>query len=65
VDTFWCRKRGIFAHNLDQWKKDAISAMTPKPNKEQIEEHKNLKKEISALKKDLSRKDSHDDNCFP
>ncbi len=42
---------------MDQWKKDAISAMIPKPNKEQIEEHKNLKKEISILKKDLSRKD--------
>jgi len=55
--TAWCRKNGIFIHNLDQWKKDAISAMIPKENKEQIEEHKNLKKEISALKKDLSRKD--------
>ncbi|MDA3787568.1 MAG: transposase [Desulfobacula sp.] len=55
--TAWCRKNGIFIHNLDQWKKDAISAMIPKPNKEQIEEHRNLKKEISTLKKDLSRKD--------
>jgi transposase len=55
--TAWCRKHGIFIHNLDQWKKDAISAMVPKANKEQIEEHRNLKKEISALKKDLSRKD--------
>ena len=55
--TAWCRKKGIFIHNLDQWKKDAISAIIPKPNKEQSEEHKNLKKEISALKKDLSRKD--------
>ena len=55
--TSWCRKKGIFIHNLDQWKKDAISAVIPKPNKEQIEEHKTLKKEISALKKDLSRKD--------
>jgi len=55
--TSWCRKKGIFIHNLDQWKKDAISTMIPKPNKEQIEEHRNLKKEISALKKDLSRKD--------
>jgi len=55
--TAWCRKRGVFIHNLDQWKKDAISAMVPKANKEQIEEHRNLKKEISALKKDLSRKD--------
>ncbi len=55
--TSWCRKNGIFIHNLDQWKKDAISAVIPKPNKDQLEEHRNLKKEISALKKDLSRKD--------
>jgi len=55
--TAWCRKKGVFIHNLDQWKKDAISAMIPKANKEQIEEHRNLKKEISTLKKDLSRKD--------
>ena len=55
--TAWCRKNGIFTHNLDQWEKDAIYAVIPKPNKDQLEEHKNLKKEISALKKDLSRKD--------
>ena len=55
--TAWCRKKGIFIHNLDQWKKDAISAMIPKPNKEQIKEHRNLKKKISVLKKDLYRKD--------
>ena len=55
--TAWCRKKGIFIHNLDEWKKDAIAAMVPKVNKEQIEKHRNLKKEISALKKDLSRKD--------
>ncbi len=55
--TAWCRKNGIFIHHLDQWKKDAISAVIPKANKNQLEEHKNLKKEISALKTDLSRKD--------
>ncbi|MBU1342772.1 MAG: transposase [Proteobacteria bacterium] len=55
--TTWCRKKGIFTHNLDQWKKDAISAVIQKPNKDQLEEHRNLKKEIFALKKDLSRKD--------
>ncbi|WP_300465538.1 hypothetical protein [Desulfobacula sp.] len=55
--TAWCRKTGIFIHNLDQWKKDAISAMIPKSNKEQIEKDRNFKKEIAALKKDLSRKD--------
>ncbi len=53
--TSWCRKKGIFIHHLEQWKKDAISAMAPKANKEQNE--KALQKEISVLKKDLFRKD--------
>ena len=55
--TAWCRKKGIFAHNLDQWKKDAISAMVPKSIKAQTEKERKYKKEISALKKDLSRKE--------
>lgn len=55
--TAWCRKKGIFTHNLDQWKKDAISAVIQKPNKDQLEEHRNLKKKILALKKDLSHKE--------
>ena len=55
--TAWCRKNGIFIHHLDQWKKDAISAMIPKSNKQQIKKHRNLKKEIAVLKKDLFRKD--------
>jgi transposase len=54
----WCRKKGIFTHHLEQWKKDAISAMTPlKTNKEQNEKEKALQKEISVLKRDLLRKD--------
>ena len=53
----WCRKNGIFQHNLDQWKKDAVSAMNPKATRKQTEKEKALRKEISSLKKDLSRKD--------
>ena len=55
--TAWCRKNGIFIHNLEQWKKDAIATMIPGSNKEQIEKERNLKREIVSLKKDLSRKD--------
>ncbi len=55
--TAWCRKKGIFIHNLDQWKKDAISAMVPKSTKAQTEKERKYKKEIAALKKDLSRKE--------
>ena len=55
--TAWCRKKGIFSHNLDQWKKDALSAMTPQATKAQTEREKKYKKEIASLKKDLNRKD--------
>lgn len=55
--TAWCRKKGVFPHNLDQWKKDAISAMKPKTTRVQTEEVKKYKKEIASLKKDLSRKE--------
>ena len=55
--TGWCRKKGIFVHNLEQWEKDALSAMALKTNKKQNGKEKILQKEISILKKDLSRKD--------
>ncbi len=53
----WCRKKGIFSHNLDQWKNDALSAMTPQATKAQTEKEKKYRKEIASLKKDLNRKD--------
>ncbi len=34
--TAWSRKNGIFIHHLDQWEKDAISAVIPKTNKAQL-----------------------------
>ena len=55
--TAWCRKKGIFIHNLDQWKKDAVSTMSSGSIKTQSEEVKNLKKENKDLKKDLNRKE--------
>ena len=55
--TGWCRKKGIFIHNLNQWEKDAISAMTLYSGKKQSDQEKNLKKENTLLKKELSRKE--------
>ena len=55
--TAWCRKKGIFSHNLDKWKKDALLAMTLQTTKAQTEKEKKYKKEIASLKKDLNRKD--------
>lgn len=53
----WCRKNGIFPHHLEQWKKDAISAMAASSGKSQSDTERQLRKENSALKKDLSRKE--------
>ncbi len=53
----WCRKKGIFPHHLEQWRKDAISGMTANSGKKQSEAEKQLRKENSALKKDLNRKE--------
>ena len=53
----WCRRKGIFIHNLKQWKNDAIFAMSSGATKKQSEEVKNLKQENKNLKKDLNRKE--------
>ena len=55
--TAWCRKNGIFMHNLEQWKKGAISAMSSGSTRKQSDEVKNLKQENKTLKKDLNRKE--------
>ena len=47
--TSWCRKKGIFSHNPDKWKKDAISAMALRSGKKQSEQEKNLKKENTII----------------
>ncbi|SLM30738.1 transposase [Desulfamplus magnetovallimortis] len=53
----WCRKEGLFTHHLDQWKKDAIFLLTQKESILKSNDSKDLKREISFLKKELSRKD--------
>lgn len=53
----WCRKKGIFPHNLEQWRADAISGMTTNSNKNQNSIEKSLKNEITSLKRNLTRKD--------
>jgi transposase-like protein len=53
----WCRKKGIFPHHLEQWKKDAISGISNIPEKQMREKETRYKKEISSLKRDLTRKE--------
>lgn len=57
ISACWCRKNGIFPHRLEQCKKDAISGMTAYSDKKQSEAEKQLRKEVSVLKKDLNRKE--------
>ena len=53
----WCREKGLFAHNLDEWKKDAIRSLVMKtPGNGGNKDSRRLKKELSVLKKDLARK---------
>jgi len=53
----WCRKHGLFAHHLEQWKVDTIAATTQPQTKGKSKEDRHLRKEIADLKKELSRKD--------
>lgn len=53
----WCRRKGIFPHHLDQWKKDAVSGLSSTSEKNQAEKEKQFKKEISSLKRDLLHKE--------
>lgn len=56
----WCRKNGLFTHNLNQWKKDAIIGSDSIKNKvinKKKNDHSKLQKEIKRLKKELTRKD--------
>ncbi len=54
----WCRKNGLFVHHLEQWEKDAIFSTTSKPEKgKNTNETRRLRKEVAALKKELTRKE--------
>ena len=53
----WCRKKGVFSHHLEQWKQDVISLLTPKRVNGKPNEARRLKKENSALRKELFRKE--------
>ena len=52
----WCRKRGVFSHHLEQWRKDILSLSTPNSTSVKSKGITRLKKENAALKKELNRK---------
>ncbi len=47
-----CRKKGLFPHHINQWKRDLVSKQTPNHQSET----KALRQENKALKKELNRK---------
>ena len=53
----WCRKRGVFSHHLEQWKKDILSLTSQNNAALKLKGTAQLKKENAALKKELNRKD--------
>ena len=55
--VFWCRKRGVFSHHLEQWKKDILSLTSQNNAALKLKGTAQLKKENAALKKELNRKE--------
>ncbi len=53
----WCRKNGLHTHHIEQWKKDAVTGTSPKPNDKKRGEERRLRQEIKQLKKELTRKE--------
>jgi len=53
----WCRKKGLFTHHLEQWKKDVVTLLNLKRGPDKPKGLMRLQKENAALKKELNRKD--------
>lgn len=53
----WCRKNGVFVHHLKQWEKELLSLAKSKGSKGKSSETSSLKRKISALEKELNRKE--------
>lgn len=53
----WCRERGIFIHQLEQWKTDFCSQDDSVDKREEARILRTLKEEIQSLERNLLRKD--------
>ena len=53
----YCRKHGLYSHQLTAWEKDFMTQKKPDNNQAQLAECKALRGEVKSLKKLLSRKD--------
>jgi len=53
----WCREKGVFAHQLAQWKADFCSRAGTTENREGARELRALKAENQRLERELKRKE--------
>ena len=53
----WCRERGVFIHQLEQWKTDFCSQGGPEDKREEARVLRTLKEENQSLERELLRKD--------
>jgi transposase-like protein len=53
----WCRERGVFIHQLEQWKVDFCSQGNPVDKREDARALRTLKEENQSLERELLRKD--------
>ena len=53
----WCRGRGIFAHDLTQWRSDCCDALGAAGHREESEELRQLRLANQQLQRDLNRKE--------
>ena len=52
----WCRERGVFIHQLEQWKTDFCSQGDSVDKREEARALRTLKEEIQSLERELLRK---------
>ena len=53
----WCRERGVFAHDLTQWRADFCESAGTAGRREDSEELRQLRLTIMQLQRDLNRKE--------
>ena len=53
----WCRQRGLFAHQLAQWKSDFCTLASPRSGSDDKQTLRILKTENQRLERELNRKD--------
>ena len=53
----WCRERGVFAHQLEQWKSNFCSHVEVGGQREELSALRALKVENKSLERELLRKD--------